>query len=207
MARVWLIRHADTDYSFKKKYCGHNNPHLNKRGMVKAEMLGERFKQITIDAVYSSDLRRTYETADIIFKNMDIVEMRQLREINFGIFAGLTYEDNLLQHPVLFQTWLKNFAAFKIPKGESLVDLEIRVQEALNLIVESNRGKQVAMITHGGPIRVILSKALGYGLKRFWDIGQENAALNVIDYSRKKNGEVIFMNDVSHLDSLNSNLK
>ena len=96
--RLILIRHGETDYSTEKRYCGLTDVCLNKRGIEQAEGLCQKLGEEDVDKVYSSDLRRASEFAKIVFKNKEIEPAPEFREINFGIFEGLTYEEIMARY-------------------------------------------------------------------------------------------------------------
>jgi len=199
MTKLILIRHSETDYNLESRYCGYSNLPLNNKGIWQAQRLSVRLKDIKIDRVYSSDLKRAYQTAEIIFKNNSIERMADFREMNFGIFEGLKYEDIIKKHPKLYRNWINDPMKIKIPNGEGLKDLSKRVKERLSSILSKYEDKTLALVTHGGPIRIILCDVLKYNLKMFWQMEQEVGALNIIDYDKGFSPDIIKMNDISHL--------
>lgn len=199
MTRLILIRHGETDYNLQNRYCGFTNPPLNNSGILQSKRLAAGLKDIRIDKVYSSDLKRAYQTAEIIFENNPIEKLADFREMNFGIFEGLRYEEIAKTHPKLYRNWISNPVKVKIPNGEGLKDLRKRVKQGLSFILSQNKDRTIALVAHGGPIRVVLCEALKFGLKMFWLIGQEFAALNIIDYVKESQALVLRLNDTSYL--------
>ncbi len=201
MARLILIRHGETDYNLHRRYCGFSNPPLNDKGRQQAKILATKLEGVRIDKIYSSDLKRASETAQIIFRNSPIEKVADFREVNFGLFEGLKYEQIIEKYPKLYGNWIDILPKIKIPKGEGLKDLSKRVKKRLFSILSRHKDKTIALITHGGPIRVILCDALKKDLKAFWQIEQESAALNIIEYSQESSPVIVKMNDVSHLST------
>jgi len=199
MPRLILIRHGETDYNSQKRYCGFSDPSLNNRGRRQSARLAESLKGWRIDKVYASDLKRTVQTAEIIFKSSIIEKIADFREMNFGLFEGLRYEEIIKEHPKLYRDWINNPLKVKIPGGESLKDLNERVKQRLSFILSQHEGKTIAVVTHGGPIRIILCDTGKFTLATFWEIEQETGALNIIDYPKGLPPVVVKMNDVSHL--------
>jgi len=154
--RLILIRHGETDWSREKRYCGVTDACLNKRGVEQAGRLCERLGKEGIDKIYSSDLKRALESARIIFKEREIEAAPGLREMNFGIFEGLTYEELMERHPEVYANWLNNPFEADIPEGEEWKGFEGRVKSALDKIIVFNKNKTVALVTHAGPIKVIM---------------------------------------------------
>jgi broad specificity phosphatase PhoE len=199
MTRLILIRHAQSDYTLENRYCGFSDPPLNNIGRWQSKRMAAYLKNVSVNMVYSSDLRRAYETAKIVFKNGSIEKLTDLREMNFGIFEGLKYEEIIEKYPKRYKDWTDNPIKVKIPEGETLESLSKRVREGLSLILSQHKDSEIALVTHGGPIRIILCDALRYDLEMFWQIEQEVCALNILYYSKKSLPSVVKINDVSHL--------
>jgi len=178
--KLILIRHGETDYNAENKYCGFSNPSLNKKGIEQARKLYRDFKKESagairelpakIDRVYSSDLQRAYQTAKIVFPELEVEIKQNFREMNFGLFEGLKYNEITQKYPEIYQNWLKNPLETEIPQGESLKALAKRVRGELKELLSENIGKTVALVTHGGPIRVIILDKQKRDLKNFWNI-------------------------------------
>ncbi len=180
--RLILIRHGQTDYNLQNRYCGFSNPALNNKGIKQAKRLAVKLKSLNVDKAYSSDLKRAIQTAKIIFRDLPIEKVSDFREMNFGIFEGLTYEEIIKINPKLYRKWIANPAKVKIPDAEGLRDLNKRVKKRLAHIILQNKNKTIAVVTHSGPIKVILCDILKYGLRQFWQIEQDLGALNIIDF-------------------------
>jgi len=197
--RLILIRHGETDYSLARRYCGFSDPPLNDEGIRQARQLAARLKGMKIDKVYSSDLVRARQTAEIVFPKNAIEPVADWREMDFGLFEGLTHEQIMQRYPTLYRAWVDDPAEVKIPEGEGLQDLSERVQERIAALVSRHEGGTVAVVTHGGPIRIALCDALQLGPAMFWQVQQALGAWNAIDYAEGAPPAVIVMNDVSHL--------
>lgn len=199
MSRLILIRHGETDCYLENKYCGFSNPSLNKKGIWQSKMLSNRLTNIKVERVYSSDLKRAVETAKIIFKNNFVEQLPDFREMNFGVFEGLRYDEIVKKYPSLYKNWINNPTKVKIPNGEALQDLVKRVRKRVTFLLSQNKNGKIALVTHGGPIRVILCDVLKFSLDSFWKIKQDIAAINLIDYPEGSSPIVVKMNDISHL--------
>ena len=196
-----LIRHGKTDYGAARRYCGFSDPPLNDEGVRQSRQLAARLKDLRIDQVYSSDLTRARQTARILFANDSIEQTADWREMNFGLFEGLTYKQIMEKYPTLYRDWVDDPKKVKPPHGEGLSDLGERVKEKVSAILSRHAGKTVAVVTHGGPIRIVLCDALRLDLTRFWQMPQEFDACNVIEYAAGAPPAVIAINDVSHLSA------
>lgn len=95
MIRLYLIRHGETEWNKAKRFQGWTDIELSEEGIRQAELLGERFKKIDIDEIYSSPLKRAVSTAKAVAKatNLDIKTNENFKEINFGEWEGLTAKE------------------------------------------------------------------------------------------------------------------
>ncbi|OGW75189.1 MAG: hypothetical protein A2Z72_03920 [Omnitrophica bacterium RBG_13_46_9] len=198
MKRLILIRHGETDYSVKRRYCGSQDIPLNTRGVRQSHRLKKRLKRSRIDEVYSSDLKRCLETACIVFGNTIVHKRKNLREIDFGLLAGLKYSDLKRKYPGIYKLWSEHPERLKMPGGESLPGFARRVERCFSGIARKNRGKNVAIVAHGGSIRIILLKLLKKDLGKMWEIEQSASALNVIDFAQGA-PKISKINDTAHL--------
>jgi len=201
MTRLILIHHCETDYNLQNRYCGFNDPVLNNKGIWQSKRLACRLKDVKMDKIYSSDLKRAYQTAKIIFKSNTIEKLKDFREMNFGLFEGLRYKDIIKRYRKLYGDWLCNPLKVKIPGGEGLIDLSKRVKERLSIIFAQREYGTIALVTHGGPIRIILCEALRLDLKMLRQIEQGFGALNIINYFKDSQPVVVKMNDMSHFST------
>ncbi|MFH1046481.1 MAG: alpha-ribazole phosphatase [Candidatus Omnitrophota bacterium] len=199
MVKVFLIRHGQTNDNAQKKYSGFSDPPLNEQGIQQSQKLAVRLRGLEIDRVYSSDLKRAYQTARIIFGERPIQQLSGLREMNFGLFEGLTHKEIMKCHPELYRRWIANPQKQSIPQGEPWQEFQRRVAQQLSAIIDENPGKTLAVVTHSGPIRVLLCQALQYDAAMFWQIEQNSAALNIIDYSTGSAPLAVTINDTAHL--------
>ena len=183
MTKLILIRHGQTDANVNKQYCGFSDSPLNSKGKLQAKQLKDQFKDIKIDAFYSSDLARAVETAQIIFPNEPIKVMKNFREYNFGVFEGLTYVQIMVHYSDIYSKWINDPSTESIPEGDSYITFSERIREGLQLLLEENDGKRIVLVTHSGPIRLMLSDALNYEPDMFWKIKQDNAVINIINFN------------------------
>lgn len=183
--RLILIRHGQTAWSVKKKYCGHSDVELDETGIRQAERLREKLRSFhseKVVQVYSSDSKRAKNFAEIVFRGMSVRTLSALREMNFGIFEGLTYREIMRKYPGIYSRWLSNLSG--IPGGEGLNEFQKRVKNAIARIISLNQNKTVALVTHSGPIRVIIKDVLN--LKDIWGIKTDLACVYIIEFGKKK---------------------
>ncbi|MBI4711799.1 MAG: histidine phosphatase family protein [Planctomycetes bacterium] len=113
---------------------------------------------------------RTVATARIIAgDHRRLIKCKELMESNLGKWEGLTFDEIREQFPQAMKRWVKSPMTFNAPAGEKLKSLQKRVRRFLKRIGSDNHsGKTVIVVTHSGPIRVILGEAKGRGLNDFW---------------------------------------
>jgi alpha-ribazole phosphatase len=194
--KLILIRHGETDWNLKRKYCGFLDIGINEEGKKQARKLYERLKEEKIQKVYSSDRKRTIQTAKIIFKKIKIEKIPDLREMHFGIFEGLIYRQIMKRYPLVYKKWLKDPYDTAIPEGEELREFKKRIVRAFKEIIALNKNKTVAVVAHGGVISAFLNHILKS--KNFWDHLPNSSSLSIVEY---KNGKpkIKLFNDTLHL--------
>lgn len=161
---VWfyLVRHGETDYNKSNRLQGHIDTRLNENGKLQALRLASSLNPLRIGAIYSSDLRRAYETAEIISGEISVPiagKSQDLREATFGELEGKTYSEisEMMGVPV---------EAFMTAGLDTIADVESRHSVAsrslafLEHIAGQNYGKKLLVVTHGGVMRSISSKLL-----------------------------------------------
>ena len=151
--RLTLVRHAVTDWNLEGRWQGWSDVPLGELGASQAKSLRAKLGAITYDAVFSSDMSRTMQTAE--HAGFQPTLEPRLREIHFGIFEGET-NAVVAKHPG-FNTWLENPMHTKIEGGESYADLETR---ALNWLEGLPETGEILAFTHGGIIQVLVPKLL-----------------------------------------------
>ena len=198
--RLILIRHGQTDWSLQRRYCSFTDVDLNEQGKSQAKRFTERLKRIEkIHRVYASDKKRALQFALIALKGRLVERLPELREMNFGIFEGLTHREIMNKYPDVYKKWLNNPLGTIIPRGEGLNSLANRTRKALAKILSINNNKTVAVFTHAGPIKVILCDILKLDLGKIWQIKQDLACLNVIEFY-EGSSKVHLLNDTSYLN-------
>jgi broad specificity phosphatase PhoE len=158
MREILFIRHAETDMA--GTFCGHSDPELSARGHVQLAELINKLHTEKIGAVYTSDLRRAHATGMAVAKAFDVdCHVRpELREINFGQWEGLTWEEVEQQNKAYARRWLAEYPSLPAPDGESFRDFERRVLEEAKFISREAeaKGHDIAVVTHAGVLRTIL---------------------------------------------------
>ncbi|WP_227766478.1 alpha-ribazole phosphatase [Zhaonella formicivorans] len=200
MTEIILIRHGETIWNNGGIYQGHTDIPLSETGKAQAAKLGERLKTKAIDAFYASDLSRAYETARIVAAphSKEVKLLPEFREMNFGEWEGLNYKEIMVKYGPLAQQWYTNPEAICIPGGESCTQLKERAYKMLQSLVKAHRGQCIAIISHGGTIRMLIIAAMSWDTSCFWRLRQDNTALNILEFNEEQAILKLF-NDTCHL--------
>lgn len=187
------------------RWQGQTDVALNDAGRRQAARLGERLDCLTFDAIYTSDMRRTEETARFARPSGAPVRDPRLREMRFGTFEGKTWDDMSEEDRAALDRWRVNPYKNRLPGGESFEDLSARLQAWRATLPPQGR---FLVFTHGGPIRCLLWDIMGHPQQRAWTIMLGNASITRIGYSsgNVQDGpahvHIITVNDCAHLDGV-----
>jgi len=182
--RVYLVRHGQVVGHETPSYNGHADVALTEYGIAQYQELRERLQDAGITACYSSDLSRCATGADIICASLDIrphLDAR-LRELNIGIWEGMTWSEIIEKYPLEWNARLEDIVNYRVPEGESLLDLADRAVPALQEIVAAHKGENILVVGHGGMNRTLLLDAIGAPLHCLFNIEQRYGCLNIIDF-------------------------
>lgn len=161
--RLILFRHGETDWNVEQRYFGVSDIPLNDNGRRLAEEASKSLFKESISAVYTSDLSRAAETAQIIAAERDllVVEDPRLREMDFGPFEGMTYDEMMRQKRSAAVQWIDDPFTCSLPGAEPFCRLSERVESFLSDLLRRRFGESVVIVTHGGPFRVLWALVSG----------------------------------------------
>lgn len=199
--KLLLARHGQTDWNIARRYQGQSDIPLNSVGICQAEGLAQRLTTETIHAIYSSDLARAMKTAQTIANShqLEVNPDPRWRELSFGDWEGMGYQEISSHMHELFDAWMKDPAATSTPNGESLAQLAERVKNAVDEIkAKHKKDETILIISHSGALQTLLSLTLGMDLNRYWQFRFQPASLTVIQLYDDSAILELF-NDRSHL--------
>ena len=182
--RLYLIRHGQVEGHEERRYNGHADVALTDLGVEQYHQLKDRLADTHISACYSSNLTRCRIGAGIICGQFGIepVHRPELREVNIGIWEGLTWQEIQSRWPEEWQARLNDLVNYRVPQGENLLDVESRLMPVVREILERHRGQEILLVGHGGVNRIILLAAIGAPLASMFNVEQNYGCLNMIDY-------------------------
>lgn len=185
-AALYLIRHGITDFSHNRMYTDSEGPPLNDEGINQSISLARWFKNCKIDILYSSNAKRCIATAEYItieHSNLSYIIADEIRERNFGIWQGLSYAEIESKDPCNYRLWLEDKVNFAPPEGESILGLYNRVNNWLQDMIEKNTNRTIAVVSHAGPIRVAVVKALSMPLSNYRQLIVSPGSVTKVEYS------------------------
>ena len=208
--RIYLIRHGETANAGEVCFNGHFDADLSDKGVKQSLLLAKALKDCPIQAVYSSDLKRTQIGAKFIANrhNLKHVPCKELRELAFGDWEGLSISEVNRRYPDKLKERLENIELFRIEGGESFFQLKDRVIPKFGHILAEHPSDSIVILCHGGVIRTILAYILGISIKNLFRINQPYASVNIIQYYEGGDPVVDLMGGShSNIHSLNSSDK
>ena len=165
MTNFYLIRHVQAEGNLFRVMQGDWDGVPTALGLRQAELLGARFRETPLDAIYASDLSRAVLTAEAV-RQGHALELRldaRLREINVGPWEGRFFGDLIHEEPERIRRFLLREDGWKQPGAEDYAEVTARAWSALEEILRDNEGKTVAIVSHGVTIRCLLAEMLGLG--------------------------------------------
>jgi probable phosphoglycerate mutase len=199
--RINLVRHGATQLTAENRFSGAVGVELSEEGRQQAALLGERLNRDRIDAIYSSDLSRAVDTANLIGARCGLTTtvVEALREIGHGHWEGLTRAEVEERFPGEYQTWESDPFTYAPEGGESGVAVLARALPALREIVTKHPAQNVVIVSHKATIRLLLSSLLGIDERGYRDrLDQAPACLNVLDFGDAVHVRLMLFNDTSH---------
>ncbi len=199
--RVYLVRHGATQSTAENRFSGALGVDLSEEGRLQAELLGERLRRASIHAIYSSDLSRAVETAEIVGSRCGLTPsiLDGLREIDHGHWEGLTRAEVEARFPGEYEAWEEDPFTYAPEGGETGVAVLARSLPALRTIVTAHPAQNVVIVSHKATIRLLLSSLLGFDERGYRDrLDQAPACLNVLDFRDAVHVRLMLFNDTSH---------
>lgn len=198
--KLYLIRHGQTEWNNEGKIQGHTDIPLNAKGIRQARCLGTAMEPYPVTAIFSSPLKRAYQTAEKIAekKGLSVGVMNELQEVDFGLWEGLTWKEIKASYPEDFECWDKNPVEHCPTGGELRKDCKKRCKNAVESILLQSKG-DVVLVAHGGILVFIISYLLREQKKKR-EIIVKNASISVVEYDKQTGiGTLLALNEIGHL--------
>jgi broad specificity phosphatase PhoE len=201
VTRIVLIRHGQTEWNREFRFRGRKDVDLDETGRVQAlacaRRVASRWKPV---AVYSSPLSRAVHTAEPIAAQLElrVVVRPHLIDMSFGDWEGLSMAEARAKWPDVLAGWLQDPASVRPPRGEPLETLRERTVTELRALAHLHDDATIAVVSHDAVNRVLILAALEGSLGAFFRVGQDTAAINVIEIGEAEM-RVQLANDTCHL--------
>jgi alpha-ribazole phosphatase len=207
MTRLLLVRHGETEWNRQKRHQGQRDIPLNENGRKQVSALARRLKNVPINALYSSDLCRAWETAKTIatyYDELVVVKDERLREMNFGEWEGLTWPEIRDKDPSGVENWPNYLVEKGPPGGETLFRFSERILKFSEEIIKSHMDETVLLVAHGGTVMVLICLLLGHPIEQYWQFRIDKASIS--DINIYPEGAIINrLNDTSHFGFIELN--
>jgi broad specificity phosphatase PhoE len=166
--RLLLIRHAEVETRYQRIFGGRIDMNISPHGQSQAVALADFLRHQPLDAIYASPMKRVQQTLAPLLNNgaPPFKVISDLREVDFGDWTGLNYEQVLKTFGVVASAWLDEMARGAIPNGETGTSCRARIEPCLRQILAGHSGQTIAIYCHGGVTRMILSILLDLPLPK-----------------------------------------
>jgi alpha-ribazole phosphatase len=182
MGKLILVRHGESALNTENLFFGQLDPELTEKGRNQANKTKDFLKKIEYSDIYTSPLKRAYETANIInTKGYKLHKEDRLKELNFGILEGMTYDEILEKYPEDAKKWHNNWKTYNYRTGESVEDLQNRAVKFIESLDFSS--KNIVVVCHFGVINCILSHYFSNGLDGYWKFSPNYAGVIIIEFT------------------------
>ena len=204
--RIFLVRHGVTAWNKELRFQGHTDIPLDEEGRAQAYRVALRLKKWPVAAVFSSDLVRARETAEIVAAehSLTVRTHAELRETGLGKWEGMTRDEIVAQgEGELLALYLIDSEAHPAPGAEPLVEVFERLSGIFERLLSENRGVDIVIVGHGGSLRATLCSLLGApmgSMRRFW---LDNASVTTVEERIRPAGtfrRILAVNDTCHLN-------
>jgi probable phosphoglycerate mutase len=160
VTHIHIIRHGETTWNASKRWQGQIDTALSERGQQQARLLAAYLRGRAITAIYSSDLMRARATAEPLAAalGLRVRTDARLREMALGVLQGLTIDEIRAQYQHELDALKANWLDHRVPGGESRRMMQMRAHELLEEVDAREAGPEIALVTHGGVVRVLMQR-------------------------------------------------
>ncbi len=178
---IYLVRHGAIASRYRNRFIGKTDVPLSSRGRVQARRLAARFRGRPGLAVLSSPLRRARVFARLLAPGLNgsLRLWPDLREMDFGLWEGLTFDQIRRRDPSAVDRWARFLPGFRFPGGEGLRFFRARLRRIERRLL-LRKGGDVLVVSHGGVIRSLLCLWLGKPLRRYPEIHVPPGSLSLV---------------------------
>lgn len=179
---LYLVRHGQTSFSRENRFCGTSDPSLTDAGQAMADALSSVYAATTWDAIYTSPMLRTRQTAAPLARLAGVTAVVEdgLTEIAYGDWEGLTVDEVKARWPEAYEYWAKDVASRGTPGGETAFHVAARAMRVVEAIRTRHPAGNVLVVSHKATLRIITCALLGLDVRLFRQrIAQPVAAVSM----------------------------
>lgn len=201
MTRIYFIRHAEAEGNLYRRGQGQYNSLVTDRGLRQIAALSERFRDVPVDAVYSSDLYRTRKTASAVYltHHLPLVTDPGLREVDLGVWENLPWGEIARIDRAQLDYFNANDPRWKVDGAETFQDLRARLVATVDKLARRHDGQTIVVVTHGMALRNLLTALQGLPVEEGRRVAHcDNTGVSLAEYEPGR-VKLVFQNDNSHL--------
>lgn len=178
MTEIILARHGGTEWNVQEIFRGRIDIKLNETGIKQAKLLAEYLGEVKIEAIYSSPLKRSLRTAEMIasYHKLEVETPLGLIDLDYGKWQGLPHQEVKDKYKKLYTEWINSPTHVKIPGGESLNDVRERAIGVVDEVIAKYEGT-VILVSHRVVNKVLICALLGLDNSHFWNIRQDTCGI------------------------------
>ena len=186
--RLFLLRHGEVEERYHRVFGGRIDMDLSPRGHEQARALAGFLRRRPIDAIFASPMRRAQQTLAPLASHCPkpAIDRPEFREVDFGDWTGLTWEQVHARYQISAFDWLEQIERGAIANAETGAEFRARVEPALRQIVREHAGQSVAVVCHGGVIRMMLSILLDLALPKMAAFEIDYASVSQVEHHERK---------------------
>lgn len=207
MAKIYLVRHAESIANTQGIYQGITyDTGLSIHGKEQATALADRFREIAIDTIVASPLRRTHETALYVSvaKRLSVCLEPSLKETNHGTWEGKSKQEIAERWPKLYRKWQRFPSRVAFPDGERFIDTQQRVLEWWSAFCKNCSGDTL-VVSHDNIIRIIVGSVLNMKLNKIWRFHLQPTAVTKVEIAGGV-AHIHSLNDMRHIAAMQVDL-
>jgi len=184
ITNLWLVRHGEPAAEKRQMCCVAQDTGLSETGLLQMASVASYLKDEPLATVYSSPLTRALQSARILAsaRQWPLEVVPDLRELDFGEFTGLTFDEIDRRDPNLYRRWMNAPTGVRFPNGENFRDVRARVLKSFDVIRRERAGQTSVIVGHAGVNRILIAHALGMPELNLFRLGQDHAAVSLLRF-------------------------
>ena len=205
MLRLYFMRHGETVWNTERRYQGMTDIELSQEGLRQAECAAKRFKNIKIDKIYASPLKRAMKTAEKIAaeKGLEIISEDDFREIHFGEWEGKTVPELTEKYGESYTNFIREPHKYGFPGEGSVENVINRIKPGIDRLIAEEKGN-VLIVSHGGIIRLMIMYIMGLDSSWFTKMWINNTGVSIVEIKNDRK-LLLTLNDSAHLAETGQN--